>query len=90
LEALLLALEDHHRPLAASVVSHPVDSLEHLLRDLLAVEDPLEDLVSSFFFEEVYLPNAKTNHLYLAGFGPPPGFAPQGGPRKFSILLNMG
>jgi hypothetical protein len=47
LEALLLALEDHHRPLAASVVSHPVDSLEHLLRDLLAVEDPLEDLLAS-------------------------------------------
>jgi hypothetical protein len=43
----LLALEDHHRPLAASVVSHPVDSLEHLLPDLLAVEDPLVDLLAS-------------------------------------------
>jgi hypothetical protein len=47
LEALLLALEDHHRPLVASVVSHLVGFLEHLPRDLLAVEDPLEDLVSS-------------------------------------------
>jgi hypothetical protein len=47
LEALLLALEDHHRPLAASVVSHRVVFLEHLLRDLLAVEDPLEDLLAS-------------------------------------------
>ena len=81
LEALLPVLEDPHLLLAASLVSLLVVSQERRHRDSLAVERLREDLVS-FTGAEICFGSRQVTDFHLAGFAPPPGFAPQGGPRK--------
>jgi hypothetical protein len=79
-EALRPVLVDRHpqealdSPLAASLVL--------LLLASLGVEAPLADPVSTPMCRD-YL-GLKLTGSFLAGFAPPPGFAPQGGPRKFA------
>jgi hypothetical protein len=80
LEALLLVLEDPHPLLVASLDSPQVVSQERRHRDSLAVEHPREDLVS--YPGANMLGSMQIIDFYIAGFAPPPGFAPQGGPRK--------
>ena len=79
--ALLLVLVDRLLlvDLEASLLA--AVSLEDLLRDSLDVVGHPEDLVSDL---NVYFFSKRLANFLLAGFAPPPGFAPQGAPRKYS------
>jgi hypothetical protein len=69
-------------PLEASLLV--VSLARHHLVSLV-VEDPLVDLVSSISIKVSAVYTYTDFLLFLAGFAPPPGFAPQGAPRKSSL-----
>lgn len=76
--ARLQALEARRHQVVLEVFRR-AGSLEALLRDSLDVVDRLEGPVSYGLFACSY-----RWLTLLGGFAPPPGFAPQGAPRKYS------
>jgi hypothetical protein len=69
------------RPLLVPLEASPraVSLVRHLLVSLV-VEDPLVGLVSRIDISGLF--TCTLTFLLSAGFAPPPGFAPQGAPRK--------